>query len=101
MSRQEHLHAAGEVSARCFEQEIKVIALDDEAQQLPVRTGDSPCEVVDQALPVLPIVNDVLQGITPRHDVVDGAVKFDAKSSWQSRTLVGAVPVQGKTKNRV
>jgi hypothetical protein len=42
---------------------------------------------------VLPIVNDVLPGITPRHDVVDGALKFDAKSSRHSGTLTGALPV--------
>jgi hypothetical protein len=58
-------------------------------------------EVVDQALPVFSIVNDVLAAITPRHDVVNGAVKFDAKSSWHSRTVVGAVPVcNEKTKNK-
>jgi hypothetical protein len=73
---------------------MEVVAHDDEAEQLPVRTGDGPCEVVDQALSVLPIVNDVLPAITPRHDVVDGAVKFDAKSSWHPGTLIGAVPVR-------
>ena len=33
-------------------------------EQLPVQTGDGPCQVVDQALPVYPFVGDVLSGIT-------------------------------------
>jgi hypothetical protein len=72
---------------------MEVVAQDDEAEQLPVRTGDDRCEVIDQALPVLPIVDDVLPAITPRLDVVDGAVKFNAKSSWHSGTSTGAAPV--------
>jgi hypothetical protein len=71
---------------------LEVVASDDEAEQLQVRMGDGPCEVVDQALPALFIVDDVLPGITPRHDVVDGAVKFDAKSSWHFGMLTRAVP---------
>jgi hypothetical protein len=55
-----------------------------EAEQLPVRTGDGPCEVVDQALLVVRILNDVPPGISPRYDEVDCAVKFEAKSSRHS-----------------
>jgi hypothetical protein len=33
-------------------------------------------------LPVGIVADDLLSGIAPRHDMVDGTLEFDAKSSW-------------------
>jgi hypothetical protein len=46
ISRQERLHATGKIRARCLEIEIEVVAWGNEAEQLSVRRGDRPCEVV-------------------------------------------------------
>ena len=62
-------------------------------------------------LPALTIVDECSEDRYPGHDVVDGAVKFDANSPWHSVTPTGAVPVckekptkavthQRKTKNK-
>jgi hypothetical protein len=64
-----------------------------EAEQIPVRTGDGPCEVVDQALLVFRILDDVPPGVSLRCDEVDSPVKFEAKSSRHSGARLGAVPV--------
>ena len=74
---------------------MAVVALDEEAQQLPFRAGERSCVVVDQALALRVVVDDVLPAITPARDMDDGAVKFDAKSSWHSLVPSDPVPNNG------
>ena len=46
-------------------------------------------ELFDQPLPVRIIADDPLPRISPCHRVIDGALKFDPKSSWHVGRLSG------------
>jgi hypothetical protein len=60
-------------------------------------------EPFDQPLPVRIIADDLLPRISPCHHVIDGALKFDPKSSWHVGSLKTAVEltVKPQTKNKV
>ncbi len=44
-------------------------------------------EAVDQPVPVRIIAGDLLACVGPRHDVIDGALKFDPQPPWHGARL--------------
>jgi hypothetical protein len=82
------------------------------AEQLPAESADGSLQNVEQSAAVV-VMNDVLAGIAARHDVVDGAYKFDAETSrhWgkdscgrgvgsKAETSECTVATGGSTKNQ-
>jgi hypothetical protein len=64
--------------------------------------GDGVLQAVDQPAPVGIVADDLLPGVAPGPDVVDGALEFDAESSWHAGRLPReGVGCRGKTKNKV
>jgi hypothetical protein len=51
-------------------------------EQLPAVADDSALEGGDQPASVRIIAHDLLPRVAPRHDVIDGALKFDPQSPW-------------------
>jgi hypothetical protein len=48
------------------------------------------------------IADDLLAGVAPRHDMVDGALVFDPKLSWHGERLRGGtLECQARTKNKI
>ena len=66
-----------------------MVAHDDVADELPVVADDRLLETVDQPTSVGIIADDLLPRISPYHHVIDGALKFDPKSSWHVGSLNG------------
>ena len=71
------------------DQEMEMIAHDDITRELPVMANHGLLEPFDQPLPVRIIADDLLPRISPYHHVIDGALKFDPKSSWHVGSLNG------------
>src|SRR5262249_55036823 len=66
--------------ARRLEQEMEMVPHDDVTEQLPAVADDGVFEAVDEPASVGVVAHDFLAGIAPRHDVVNGVLKFDSQS---------------------
>jgi hypothetical protein len=56
----------------------------------PIRVEESECPrfpPANQPLPILIIADDLLPRIAPRHYMINGALKFDPKSSWHAESV--------------
>ena len=76
------MHARAEVGVRGLHQQMEMISHNDITQQLPSMADDRLFEPINQPASVRIIADDFLPGIAPRHHVINGALKFNAKSSW-------------------
>ena len=81
---------------------MEMIAQNDERQQFSAELPHRSLQIGEQPVAVLVVVDDLLPGVAPRHDMVDGALIFDPKSSWHAESLgSGALKGQAKTKNKI
>jgi hypothetical protein len=82
---------------------MEVVFQYDAAEQLPAATDDRLFQAVDQPSSVRIIQDDLLSGIAPRHDMIDGVIKFDPESPWRAQTLRTFEPYcqAEKQKNKV
>ncbi len=83
----EALHAHAKIRTRRLEQQMEMISHDDVAKQLPPAADDSLFKAGDQPPSVRIITDDLLACVAPRHDVIDGALKFDPQSPWHGTRL--------------
>ncbi len=84
---EEALHARAKVGTGRPEQQVEMISHDDVAEQLPSAAHDSLLKAGDQPPSVRIITDDLLACVAPRHDVIDGALKFDPQSPWHGARL--------------
>jgi hypothetical protein len=79
---------------------MQMIAHHDVAWQLPTMPDRGAFEHFNQPASVRIIADDLLPGIAPRRHLVNGALKFDTKSSSHARTLDIRQPIVNlETKN--
>ena len=100
IGRKKSLHAPRQVGPRRLEQQVEMVAHQHEAEQQPTPARDSALQVVEQPAAIIVIMDDVLPGIAPSHDVVDRALEFDPESSWHRVTLRTVSPC-GKEKRKI
>ena len=81
VGREKLLHTQCEVGARGLDQQVQMVAHEDEGRQFPLTPQHRAPQVVEQSLTVRVVVNDPLAAVAPGHHVIDGALKLDAKSS--------------------
>jgi hypothetical protein len=81
---------------------MQMIPHDDVADQLPAMAEHSALQAIDQPSSVRIVAHNLLPSVAPRHDVIDGALKFDPQSPWHVGTLDGGRSfVKRKTSNKV
>ena len=66
---------------------MKVIVHDDVTKQLPIVADDALLKTVDQSPSIDIVADNLLPHIAPRHQVIDGTLKLDPKSSWHALIL--------------
>ncbi len=99
IGREKRLHSASEIRSVRLEQEMEAIAHVHEAQNLPPRARDGAFEAIKQPSAVVIVLDDVLPGIAPSHEMIDRAHEFNAKSSWDGKRLPSTTTaVKGKIK---
>src|SRR5271157_5874499 len=81
VGREKLLHTQGEVGARGLDQQVQMVAHEDEGGQFPLTPQHRAPQVVEQSFTVPVVQNDPLAAVAPGHHVIDVALKLDAKSS--------------------
>ena len=101
ISREESLHPHAEIGPGRLEQEVQMVIHDDIAEQLPSAAHNGALQTGDQSPPIRVVADDLLTGVAPRHDMVDGALVLDAQSSWHDESLRAADGGVKGTKNKI
>jgi len=68
------------------DQEMEVIGHQDEADDFPPGPGDLSGQQLLESSSIMVVLHDVLAGVAPRHDVVDGPLELASQSSRHRST---------------
>jgi hypothetical protein len=74
----------GSISGRDRQEEVEVIAQDDEPDQGPAGPDHGPLEVEEEPASIVVIMDDVLACVAAGHDMVDRVFEFDAEAAWHA-----------------
>jgi hypothetical protein len=67
-----------------------MVVHEDVTNQLPSAPADSVLQARDEPSSIRVVADDFLSGVAPRHDMVDGTLELDPKSSWHDQSLRAA-----------
>jgi hypothetical protein len=87
LTRKEALHSRAKVGATGFDQEMKVVAHYDVADERPLVSDDRLLQSVEQSASIRIIADNPLAGIAPRHPVIDGTLELNPKPPWHAPSL--------------
>jgi hypothetical protein len=89
-------HSLRQIRLGCFHHQVKVVVHQAVGMQAKMKADDDVLQHHEKAPAVFVIQEDVLPGVAPGGDVVEGAVIFDAK-----RRAIGCTLTQWNAQNKI